>query len=266
MSITRRITLQLLSTGIIAPKAAFAFSAIGAESSIRLEKQKGDPSMRYEEITVDNDEISRIRDGNKATFLKRLPDFNLLILKEAEKWIGLTRRNAKDKIAELLDIFNLPFDTNGKPVPFCASGISYIAALTYARADPLNGNNVRSGTLSQYLGDVEHHHFGPSPSVLDMYHLAEGKRRWVPKPDFQKLLADGGKRIPQPGWLVVFDFGGGYDHVGLLEKVVERNIHTIEFNTVANGAVGEERNGGAIARKIRRVEQVKGFINTAKQA
>ncbi len=254
MSITRRSTCGLLSAGLLSPGLLFA-EELKHRDDVHWEEQRGDPALPYEAISINGSDISKNSGTNKATFLPRQTSFGAMMLAEAENWLGKTRRNARGDITNLLELFDCPFEQQGKPVPFCAAGVSYVSALIYARTDKLVKAPYGPDKLVQYLGDVEHHHFGTSPSVIDIAYLARGKRRWI-------LPADGRHSV-QAGWLAVFDFGGGFDHVGIVERIDGNNVHTIEFNTVADGAVGYERDGGAIARKTRNIRLVKGFVNTS---
>ncbi|WP_318546298.1 CHAP domain-containing protein [Flavobacterium columnare] len=53
------------------------------------------------------------------------------------------------------------------------------------------------------------------------------------------------------------DFGGGQGHTGFVEKVLANGkIQTIEGNTNADGS----REGFAVCRRIRSINQIKGFI------
>lgn len=71
---------------------------------------------------------------------------------------------------------------------------------------------------------------------------------------------------PSPGDLVVFDFDPGdtgvwdADHVGIVERVLPGGvIQTIEGNTSA-GKDGSQANGGMVARRMRNVSQVRGYV------
>jgi hypothetical protein len=50
-----------------------------------------------------------------------------------------------------------------------------------------------------FLGDVDYHHFFPSPSVINIKYVAMGKRRWLPG---DKAVGD---LVPRQGWLVTYD-------------------------------------------------------------
>ncbi|VXC80821.1 conserved hypothetical protein [Burkholderia sp. 8Y] len=165
-------------------------------------------------------------------------------------------------IASLLDLFELPASMDGKPVPFCAAGVSYVAAMVYAKASAVRqGVNPPkysdTGALEGYLTELDHAHFYPTPSVYDMYLVAMGKRRWV--------LGSGLNR-PKPGWIVVYCWTGGKpDHVGIVKAARNSSISTIEFNTSpAHVTSTDQRNGGYVASRERQYpsKYVKGFIRT----
>jgi hypothetical protein len=107
-----------------------------------------------------------------------------------------------------------------------------------------------------YLADIDHHHFYPSPSVLDMWRVANGKRRWK---------AEDGSVTPKPGWLVVYKFGRPADHVGLVKSANTSTLVTLEFNTVPDNAIGDDRNGGMVAekRRTRGNGRILGYIDTS---
>jgi hypothetical protein len=62
--------------------------------------------------------------------------------------------------------------------------------------------------------------------------------------------------IPLPGTIFIMDFSHGVGHTGFVEKVEGNLIHTIEGNTNADGS----REGYEVARRVRKISQIKGFI------
>ena len=62
--------------------------------------------------------------------------------------------------------------------------------------------------------------------------------------------------IPSPGAIFIMDFSHGVGHTGFVEKVEGNLIHTIEGNTNADGS----REGYEVARRVRKISQIKGFI------
>lgn len=55
---------------------------------------------------------------------------------------------------------------------------------------------------------------------------------------------------PRPGDVVIFDFGGGRTHTGLVKEVEDKTVTTIEGNTSASSK-GSQSNGGTVAEKKR---------------
>ena len=245
MDRNRRRILHAYCAAALSPMAAMS----GPE--LKFEWQCGDESIGFEELSFDPDAVERKRlKRGRAALQPRVGGFGVRLIEQAKGWLGKNRTNARDDIAKLLALFDLPFEYQGKPVPFCAAGVSFLASTVYAEA---SGGGFE---LVSFLPDVDHHHFVPSPSVWDMFYVAKGKRRWLDaKP---KTL------IPHPGWLVVYDFGKGADHVGIVETADGSSLTTIEFNTVPENAQGSDANGGAVARRHRKytLPTVKGFIQT----
>jgi hypothetical protein len=215
------------------------------------EQQTGDLAMPFEEIEIDPKEVYKLSaGGTRAAFEPRAANFPDLLATTALQFDKQSRQNARQLISEMLELFNLPFEDpkTGKPLPYCASGISYIAALTYLNARQVS---KRLSAMRTLLPDLDHYHFFPSPSVWDMYYVAMGKRRWIPVKQM----------TPKKGWLVIYDFGKGADHVGLVLDATDKEIHTFECNT--SGVVnGSQFNGGLITTKSRSYQSVKGYVRT----
>ena len=64
------------------------------------------------------------------------------------------------------------------------------------------------------------------------------------------------KSLPQVGDIFVMDFGKGQGHTGFVTKIDGVNVHTIEGNTNDEGS----REGYEVARRIRSIKSIKGFI------
>jgi len=249
-NLTRRTVLG----GLIATSATMTPSlrARTEDSGVVHELQRGDPDASYEGIDVDKAAIRELTDPSRATFEPRSDDFLKMMAATSAEFVGATRANAHDKIAQMLELFDLPFQdqTSGKVIPFCASGLAYITALAYLR---LWKHDVNLSRLRGALAEIDHYHFFPSPSVWDMFNVALGKHSWVP--------ANPQTTLPKPGWVVIYDFGKGADHVGLVLSADKYQLHTFECNT--SGKVdGSQQNGGVIANRDRDWKHVKGFIRT----
>lgn len=63
-------------------------------------------------------------------------------------------------------------------------------------------------------------------------------------------------KTPQPGDIMILDYGKGLGHTGIVEKVVGINIYTIEGNTNDEGS----REGYEVCRRIRKLSTIKGFL------
>jgi hypothetical protein len=219
------------------------------------EDQRGDPDAQYETIEIDPSKISEIvNPGTRATFQPKSKDFGAKLIVAAAQFVGKSRAKTPEEITDMLDLFGLSFKYgNGTYVPYCAAGLSFAAAAAYANDLKISYNQFdQTSTLRELLADMEHWYFYATPSVWDMYLVQAGKHRWVdasvdPKP------------VPLPGWIIIYNFGKGADHCGIVEAMEGENIHTIEFNTTIRN--GSETNGGVVARKTRSYnETVKGFI------
>jgi hypothetical protein len=220
-----------------------------------VEEQRGDPDAIYETIEIDPHKISEIvSPGTRATFQPQSKDFGTKLIAAATEFLGKSRATNPDEIGEMLDLFGLPFKySNGNYVPYCAAGLCFAAGIAYARDLGIAYNQFdRVSTVRGLLADMEHWYFYPTPSVWDMFLVGAGKHRWVdanvnPKP------------IPRRGWIIIYNFGKGADHCGVVEATEDNNLHTIEFNTAIRN--GSETNGGVVAKKTRPYNgTVKGFI------
>lgn len=247
--INRRKLSLLVVGGVLS--AASISRAQEIEKVVIAEKQCGDPSMSQETLEFDPYQVQSLFSATKATFRKRDQEFSSNFLKIAQSLLGVSRTTDRDKVAEFLETFNLPFASNGKPVPYCAAGLSHAAALSYLASwgEALNSTNSLSSVRGA-LSEIDRYHFYPSPSVVDIYNVALGKRRFVAR-----------TVTPKPGWLVIYDWSknGGRDHVGIVESVSRGKLHTIEFNTSS----ADNRNGGAVSRRVRTIDRtVVGYVRT----
>jgi hypothetical protein len=241
----RALKLTLLGAAGFASRRLFA-------QGLETEVQYGDPGLPEEQLTFDPDAVlAKVAAPTRAAFAPRLPNFNGVLVGAAGEHVGESRETHRSAIERYLELFELPFAAQGKVVPFCAAGLSYVSAMLYARSTGVKTPSMAQ--LRNVLSDIDHHHFYPSPSVMDMKYVALGKRRWVARLDANGRLA------PQPGWLVVYNWNGDgkSDHVGLVERIAGTTLHTIEFNTSATN----DSNGGKVARRQRAFDKtVDGFI------
>jgi hypothetical protein len=214
------------------------------------EDQQGDARLPAERIKVNPATVARLSSGEvRAEFKPRDAAFLTNLLAAADKHVGNSRKDTRERIAEYLDIFDLPFSVENKPVPFCAAGVVYAAAQHYAQLYKIK---AKVSGLRSVLAEIDRYHFYPSPSVWDMVNVAKGKRKWK---------AFNSKLAPKPGWLVVFDWRkrGNADHVGIVVSQSGTTLNTIEFNTSDDNP----SNGGRVARKKRSFDgSILGFIAT----
>lgn len=217
------------------------------------EEQRGDPDLPRESISLDAEAIQN-RVTGLASYRNRLDSATMAatVFAIAKPMIGWSRAETPERIADILDVFDLQFkDDKGRFVPFCAAGVAYAFAAAYLKSwGVASSTNALRGALQE----IDRYHFYPSPSVMDVYYVARGKRRWVD--------AVPGKVTPKPGWLVVYDWSGtqrGADHVGLVTGLDAQGLHTIEFNTSQQN----QKNGGQVAARTRQYNKfVRGFVRT----
>lgn len=235
---------------------ALAAVAGSAFSEIITELQAGDPGQTPEELVFDSAVMKSMLSGNRASLEPKLPDFRERLLKEASSWVGKNRADDKEEISTLLRFFNLPFSNDKGPIPYCAAGISYVGAMVYARKVYPTGE-ITSGTLGNFVAEVERYHFYPTPNVRGIQLVGEAKDNWVPA-----VNKDKGPAKPKRGWLVLFNWGGNQNHIGVVENVLKDRLQTIEFNTSAEGVAGSQRQGGTVARRNRAYpsKYVRGFL------
>jgi hypothetical protein len=233
-----------------------------ADGVLTREAQQGDPELPKEYLEFDREMFMDNGYSTRGLFEATPPNFGQLLVNEASAWEGRNRRDNPDSIAALLNLFELPPALNGKPVPFCAVGVSYVAAMVYSKAVALRASTSGakvdpSKTLQTYLAELDHSHFLPTPSVNDMVLVAQGKHRWV---------SGTNGSTPKAGWLIVYSWkGGAPDHVGIVKSVEASSINTIEFNTSPSHiTTAAEREGGYVASRTRAYPSkfVKGFIRT----
>jgi hypothetical protein len=241
-------------------QAATRFSPQGnpAQTAANLiEEQSGDPDAATEVLRVDTAALKRLL----PKFIARRGDHKndksvaLATLAAAKTYVGLNRDNGAEKVATMLKLFDLPMHLNGKPVPYCASGISYAACQAYCGIDPqvVLDPGQPLGTLRQVQTDIDRYYFKTSPSCAVMVEDARKRGSWV------KVNTD----PPQSGWLVFYHWklDGHPNHVGMVDHLEGDKLHTVEFNT-SDPQHSSQSNGGAVAEKERSLNHVLGFIKT----
>jgi hypothetical protein len=264
MPIRRKLIVSVVGSLAVGPTYSLAAVPKTVQTCRKkdfcAEIQYGDPDMLKETLEFHPSDTRSVSNGSKARYVDRPNDFARRFIEEATFWVNKSRGKDANEIVHTLDLFRLPFKySDGKYVPFCAAGISYVAACVYAKLEKPTADTSDVSLISNYLGEVDNYHFFPSPSVWDMFLVANGKNRWM----------DGksGQVAPKPGWLVIYDWGtGGANHVGVVEKYEKGSLHTIEFNTSFQGESGSNTDGGKIAKRVRSYpsKTIKGFVNIEK--
>ncbi|MEZ5996127.1 MAG: CHAP domain-containing protein [Hyphomonadaceae bacterium] len=226
------------------------------------ELQHGDPDTAYEPVTVDPSAVRAMAEPQRATFNPRDPEFGATLLAVAARFVGIDRNSNQPQVTSFLDLFDLPFTrADGRHNAYCAAGLCYAAAVAYQEywapeAPQVTLETVQISALRQAFPELDYYHFYPTPSVVDMYNVARGKRRW------RDAQGSATKPIPEPGWIVIYNFGRVADHCGVVESVDGEYINTIEFNT-GSGVAGDQRDGGMVARRQRAYNaQIIGFVET----
>lgn len=238
--------------------AALSLVPLSASAKAIVELQAGDPDGPSEKLEFETTVLDNMLAGNRASFEPKLHDFRDRLIAEASSWVGKNRSNSKDEISRLLALFNLAFDHNKVPTPYCAAGVSFVAAMVYARQKHPK-EEISLSMLRNYVPEVDKYHFYPTPNVEGMHLVSRAKDNWMPRVNKDDVLT-----TPKPGWLILFQWEGGQNHVGLVEKVHRNHIETIEFNTSPEGVAGSQRQGGEVARRSRAYPSkfVRGFIST----
>jgi hypothetical protein len=163
--------------------------------------------------------------------------------KEADDHVS--RATNKTRVTEYLRLFGLNFaDENGKPYPYCAAGLGFAACIGYCNMAPTESfGDPPTDVFRKVVPVLKANNFLPHPSCLNMVSDAKAKGRWI----------EGHATIPQPGWLVFYNWDGETDppmHVGIVQEAGRGTLRTIEFNT-SDTSAGNQSNGGAVARKNR---------------
>lgn len=175
---------------------------------------------------------------------------------------GVSRDHHSSQVLEFLQLFGfgLRYAGGGDYVPYCAAGVSYAACRAYCDIKQREDYNVsdityddaRMNLFKSKLRDIEHYYFLPSPAVAFIKADAEDRspKTWVDA-----------THTPLPGWLVIFSWRATRpNHVGIVDRVDDKNLYTLEYNT--SGLVnGNQRNGGMVAAKTRaRDNTIMGFV------
>lgn len=207
---------------------------------------------------IDDSKLPGYEDVEAASFeeLSTFTDEQFInsFLVVAASYIGVSRASNLQQVGKFLALFGLPTKMDGAWVPYCASGASYAAAKTVCNLSgvPYTADNAVS-VFKTVLPIIKNRFFTPSPSCWAMKKGAIAKGNWVEKSAVSKANI-------KSGWLVLYNFEGQTTphHVGIVEKALDNEIHTIEFNTSST----DNRNGGAVSRRVRGYGAVLGYIKT----
>jgi hypothetical protein len=262
--------VHAISTSPVAPAPTPAPSPQSGEVEVT---EAGDPDTPGESFVIDegliNDVLSeshalaafpteQLKYKNARRMAFAMLDYALEL---ANHYPPVTRKSNPGQIQKFVGLFN--FRSND--TPFCAMGVAYAAAKAYCDLTPERisySKRNHTQTFQTVLPIIKKYYFTPSPSCWFMMKEAMKRRPtqrggWVAK----------GTRTPKRGWLVLFDWrnkGDGVpDHVGIVNGVGGRGedvLYTVEFNTSI--VFGNQRNGGAVAQKVRNMADVLGFIRT----
>lgn len=238
-----------------------------------LVTESGDPEAPSESLVVDPSALNHALmesstlaafPGRQWTYVeaKRVADGMLgYALELADRDPPVTRQSNPRQIKKFVRLFNYQSEN----VPFCAMAIAYAAVKAYCDLTPEKISYSRTNdtrTFQTLLPIIKKYYFTPSASCFFMMNEAMKRKStqrggWVAK----------GTRLPKRGWLVLFDWknrGDGVpDHVGIVRGVGGRHLdrlYTVEFNTSVTS--GSQRNGGGVAKKVRDVDDVLGYIRT----
>lgn len=233
--------------------------------------QSGDPDAPGETLFVDLRAVSDVLTESRelaafSTEQRKYKDAQRVALAMLDYTLGLadrdppvSRQTDPGQIRKFVGLFNY----RSERTPFCAIGIAYAAAKAFCDLTPekvpySRRNDTR--TFKTVLPLIKEFYFTPSPSCLFMMNEAKKRKRsqrggWIAK----------GVRAPKRGWLVLFDWrnrGDGIpDHIGIVNGVGRRGtLYTVEFNTSISS--GSQRDGGAVAKKVRSTRDVLGYIRT----
>src|ERR1051325_2954038 len=149
----RRRVLQALTYAMVLPISAAA--QLKQAPGSQPEWQRSDEAIDFEPLSFDPDAVQRAKQKrNRARFEWREKVFGAGLIEQASTWVGKGRSNAKDEIAKLLKIFDLPFAIDGKPVPtgtLCAtSRAAWVSRASISRPRTRSSTSMhacrRSGT------------------------------------------------------------------------------------------------------------------------
>lgn len=167
---------------------------------------------------------------------------------QAEAAAGISRSSNRSRVTEYLALLGFGFaDAGGKPVPFCAAGLTWATCRAICDATGIAYTDAnRLAVFRGVLGEVGRF-FKPSASCKAILDDARARGTLVSQ--------------PMPGYLVLYNWSGGShpEHVGLVVGATDTILSTVEFNT---SAAGSQSDGGAVAEKNRNRKYAIGYVRT----
>ena len=125
-----------------------------------------------------------------------------------------------------------------------AAGLGWAACRGYSEMSPTESfGDPPTDVFRKVILVMKANYFLPHPSCLTMVDDAKAKGRWI----------DGHTTIPEPGWLVFYNWDlktAPPMHVEIVQEASQGKLRTIGFNT-SDTSAGSQSNGGSVARKNR---------------
>lgn len=254
--LTRRIWIKRVSLATLGAVCGYPSDSSFAQEE--LEEHVFDPDAPSERLTFDRAQAEKplliLSKGPKKDPKRFASKLLAISSKYADQKVS--RDSTPDQVDEFLRLFGLHIKyDNGGYVPFCAAGLSFAACRAYCEVDPQNTYDPDDPLpiLKTTLTDINQHYFKPSPAVRFIKADAEARSLWV----------KAGAQQPKPGWPVIFSWKGNGvpNHIGLVDELKGNVLRTVEFNT-SSGVAGSQSNGGAVARRERKLSYVLGYVKT----
>ena len=246
-----------------------------SNSSVSTDIEVGDPGLQAETIQLtpaQKKHISNIVNAglSKGTEIDH-KKFAIKMVDIAHLYVGMSRKHNQYQISQFLKLFGLDYADkhSGKPYPYCAAGVSFVACQAYCTLEPYAYDRKQPLIVfKKAIKDINHYYFLPNPACAaiqeDAKHRKDKNNRpyWISQSEVEKHNI----KI-QKGWLVLFNWHDGNkplgvaEHVGIVVNAVTNGLHTIEFNTSDKN----NSDGGAVAERTpekRPYKYVVGYVRT----
>jgi hypothetical protein len=169
--------------------------------------------------------------------------------------IGYIGENRTDDLPEIDEWLQVEGD-DAPLDPFCAAYVSWDRAKALAQllGVAFTPETIVSVLKADILPVLSAHYLAPSASCGAIMRDAQAKGIWL------SVAAMGDNVSLLPGWLALFCWNGSGtpEHIGFVEQDLGDTIGTVEGNT----SDASNANGGTVARKIRSLQFVVGFVKT----